>query len=234
MSRTPVICVDGPGGTGKGTLCSFLARTLGWHLLDSGALYRALALNALVRGLNPDDTDALSEIAADMRVVFQPADTPEGYRVLQDGVDIGDEIRTEKCGSAASRLAAFNPVRIALLAAQRAYRAAPGLVADGRDMGTVVFPDAQMKLFLTASLEERSRRRYKQLKEKGISVNLPRLSADIAERDTRDQERTVSPMRPAPDAVLVDTTLLNAEQVRRKVWKLVRERFPESPEAEGC
>jgi cytidylate kinase len=215
-------------------LCGFLARTLGWHLLDSGALYRALALSALVRGLNLDNCEALSEMAVAMNVVFEPAETPEGYRVLQGGVEIGEEIRTEKCGGAASQLAALEPVRAALLTAQRAYRTLPGLVADGRDMGTVVFPDAQMKLFLTASLEERAKRRYKQLKEKGISVNLPRLSADIAERDTRDQERTASPMRPAADAIVVDTTSLDAEQVRRKVWALVRERFPESPEAESC
>jgi cytidylate kinase len=197
-------------------------------------LYRALAWSALLHDVNLDDGDALAGLAAVMTVHFQPLDTPEGYRVVQDGTEIGDEIRTERCGSAASRLATLPAVRTALLAVQRGYCRPPGLVADGRDMGTVVFPDAQLKLFLTASLEERAKRRYKQLKEKGISVNLPRLSADIAERDTRDQERTASPMRSAPDAIVVDTTALDAEQVTRNVWRLVREKFPGTPEASRC
>lgn len=231
MSAAPVICVDGPGGTGKGTLCSSLSRELGWHLLDSGALYRAVAATAVRRGVSLSDVDALVALAAAVDVRFEPADGDgEGdYRVLENGRDIGPEIRTEDCGSAASRLAALAPVRAALLEAQRRYRCPPGLVADGRDMGTVVFPDAGLKLFLTASLEARAERRYKQLKEKGISVSLPRLSADVAERDARDQERTASPMRPAPDAVIVDTTDLDAGQVRRKVSLLVRERFFATP-----
>jgi len=224
----PVITVDGPGGTGKGTVCARLAAWLGWHLLDSGALYRLLALAALRAGVDLDDETALAALARDLDVVFRQ-DGPT-MQVLLDGEDVSDAIRTEDCGSAASRVAALVPVRSALVQRQRAFRRPPGLVADGRDMGTVIFPDAPLKLFLTASPEERARRRYKQLIEQGISVNLHRLSADIAERDERDSRRAASPLKTAPDAITIDTTEDSIEEVMARVSELVRERFAHLPD----
>jgi cytidylate kinase len=230
MSEIPVVAVDGPGGTGKGTLGVALAVQLGWHFLDSGALYRAVAMLAAERGIALDDRLALARLANGVEIRFQPdADALESRTFLGDR-DVSEGIRTEDCGNAASRLAAWPEVRVALLARQRGFRQLPGLVADGRDMGTVVFPDARLKLFLTASPSARAERRYKQLIGKGISVSLPRLSADIAERDKRDQERAVSPLKPAPDAVVIDTTALDMGGVRKRALELVRDRFPEASE----
>ena len=223
----PVIAVDGPSGTGKGTLCSFLADWLGWHLLDSGAIYRVLAQAALDSGIPLDDGGALSALAARLELYFKQESG--GIRVMLDGADVTDAIRTEAAGAAASRVAALEPVRTALLAMQRAFCRPPGLIADGRDMGTIVFPEARLKLFLTASPEERARRRYKQLKQKGISVNLHDLSKEIKQRDTRDAGREISPLRPAPGAIVIDTTVLDAGEVCNRVVALVRSTYPKLP-----
>ena len=204
--------IDGPSGTGKGVLCGWLADRLGWHRLDSGALYRVVAHVALSRGVTLDKADELAKIAAGLVVSFKQ-DKGESRVILDDTLDITGAIRTETCGNAASQAAAHKAVRQALLERQRRFRQAPGLVADGRDMGTVVFPDARLKIFLTASAVVRADRRYKQLKEKGNSVNLARLSAKIEERDARDAGRSISPLMPAPDAIVIDTSKLNIDEV---------------------
>ena len=220
----PVIAVDGPSGVGKGTLCQWLAARLGWSLLDSGALYRLTALAALRRNLSLEDEVRLAVVAAGLDVEFQacPAGAP---RIVLDGVEVGVELRSESCGDAASRVAALPAVRAALLHRQRDFRRAPGLVADGRDMGTVVFPDAELKLFLTASSEERAQRRYKQLRENRLNVNLKNLVEEIDARDRRDAQRAVAPLEPAPDAEILDTTRMSIEDVCD--WALTRaaERF---------
>lgn len=226
-SKVPVITVDGPGGTGKGTVCAGLSAALGWHLLDSGALYRAVGLAALRRGLDPGDADAVAALADTLKVQFS-RDGAGGDPVhtwLGDE-DVSEVIRSEECGTAASRVAAHPAVRTCLLARQRAFRRAPGLVADGRDMGTVVFPDAGLKIYLTASVAVRAQRRHKQLKQKGIDVSLPRLSADMAERDRRDEERTASPMRPADDALVMDSSERDAAEVLREIVELARQHYP--------
>lgn len=212
----PVFTIDGPGGAGKGTVSGLLARELGWHYLDSGALYRLLALVALRREVAVDDEEALVSLAGAMDIVFEP-----GGVIRLDGEDVSSAIRQEVVGNAASHVAASDAVRQALLQKQRDFRRAPGLVADGRDMGTVVFPDAENKVFLTASAEERARRRYKQLMGKGIDVNLSGLLTDIRERDERDSNRAVSPLRPAADAVQIDTTSLSIDQVVQKLLDLL-------------
>lgn len=222
-ARLPVITLDGPSGTGKGTVGHWLARRLGWHFLDSGALYRVLALAARRGAVALDDEPGLVRLAHGLALRF---DLPEGegeVRVLLDGDEVGAALRTEAAGNDASRVAALNEVREALLARQRAFRRGPGLVADGRDMGTTVFPDAGLKLFLTASPEVRAERRYKQLKEKGVDGNLPQLVEAIAERDARDRERAASPLRPAANAVVVDTSDLSVAEVEARVWRLVEE-----------
>ncbi len=222
MSRAPVIAVDGPSGTGKGTLCVRLARRLRWHLLDSGALYRVLAALAERAGIDLTDGPGLARLAAQLHIAFEDGDGTIGVR--SGGEDLTEVVRTERCGEAASRIAALPEVRAALLAAQQGYRRVPGLVADGRDMGTVVFPDASLKVFLTASPEARAGRRYNQLKQQGITVKLDKLSRDIAERDVRDSRRALSPLRPAPDVVVVDTSHLSIGAVFAKVLALVEER----------
>jgi cytidylate kinase len=228
MAEVPVITVDGPSGTGKGTLCTYLADWLGWHLLDSGALYRVLALAALSSGTSLEDETALAALARDLDVVFEREGA--GMRVMLNGEDVSGSIRSEECGNAASRIAAMGPVREALVQRQRAFQQPPGLIADGRDMGTVIFPHAHLKLFLTASPAERAKRRYKQLIEQGISVNLHRLSADITERDERDSKRAASPLKPASDAIIIDTTEDDIDAVKARVSSLVRERFAHLPD----
>lgn len=225
-SPVPVVTVDGPSGSGKGTVCRLLARRLGWHLLDSGALYRLVGLAARRHAIDPGDHSALETLARELDVRFEP-DAEEGAaheRVILEGKDVGPMLRSEETGMLASVIAVVPGVRSALLVRQRAFRQPPGLVADGRDMGTVVFPDATLKVFLTASAEERAQRRYKQLKEKGETVSLPRLVQDIAARDRRDAERAVAPLRPAPDAVAIDTTGLGIEQVFLRLLAAAREK----------
>ena len=220
-ARIPVVAIDGPSGTGKGTIARLVKRWLGWHLLDSGALYRLLALSATRSGTELANAAALAALANGLTVAFQDAE--DDIRVHWDGADITDELRSEECGATASRLAQLAPVREALLERQRAFCQAPGLVADGRDMGTVVFPHADLKIYLTASAEERAQRRYKQLKQKGMSVNLAQLLGDIAERDRRDEQRKLSPLKPATDAVILDTTRLDISAVEDQVKRLLRD-----------
>jgi CMP/dCMP kinase len=220
---TSIVTVDGPSGSGKGTISRAVAVRVGWHFLDSGALYRLVALAGLKRGLKPDDVDGHARLAASLDVRFDV--TPDGgERVLLDGDVVTDEIRSEVAGQGASRVAVWPSVRSALLDRQRAFAKAPGLVADGRDMGTVVFPGADLKIFLTASPDERALRRYKQLKDKGSDVSLAALSREITERDLRDSTRTVAPLKPAPDAEVIDSTGLTIEHVVDRVMALGRMR----------
>jgi cytidylate kinase len=221
-SRTPVIAIDGPSGSGKGTIARRIANELGWHLLDSGALYRLVALAAQKQGIVLSDADVLSSLAANLVVRFDSDETGEEL-IRLDGEDVTRQIRTERCGTGASAVAALQPVRDALLGLQRELRKAPGLVADGRDMGTHVFADAGLKVFLTATPEERAKRRHKQLNDKGIDVNLAALSRDIEERDRRDSERSVAPLRPAADARILDSSGKSIEDVVRTVLDWVSE-----------
>ncbi|MEO7062753.1 MAG: (d)CMP kinase, partial [Dokdonella sp.] len=193
----PVLTIDGPSGSGKGTISRAVADTLGWHLLDSGALYRAVGYAASMAGLDLSDADAVTRCAETTKIVFRDPKDGGETRVVVNGHDATDEIRTETCGATASAIAAIASVRAALFEKQRSFRRAPGLVADGRDMGTVVFTDASYKIFLTASAEERARRRYKQLKDKGLSVTLASLLREIQARDERDATRKVAPLKPA-------------------------------------
>ena len=214
-SNVPVLAVDGPSGSGKGTVSRRVAAALHWHLLDSGALYRLIALAAAEHGIAADDATGLSELAARMDVDF--GTDPGQERISLAGRDVTSAVRDETISAGASRVAAIPQVRRALLRRQRAFAQAPGLVADGRDMGTVVFPRAVLKVFLTASPQERAKRRYKQLKEKGIDVSLPALSDDIAARDRRDVERKVAPLRPADDARVLDSTALTRAEVTNQI-----------------
>jgi cytidylate kinase len=222
MSRalsTPIVTIDGPSGSGKGTISRAVARHVGWHLLDSGALYRLVALAGVAAGAASEDARRHAELAARMDVDFGSA--PDGAeRVWLDGRDVTEALRSEAAGQGASRVAAWPEVRAALLERQRAFARPPGLVADGRDMGTVVFPQADLKIFLTATPEERALRRHKQLKDKGSDVSLPALSREIAERDLRDQTRQVAPLRPAPDACVIDSTGLEVGAVVGRVLEL--------------
>ena len=227
----PVIAVDGPSGSGKGTVCRLVARALGWHLLDSGALYRLVALAGDRAGLDASDQAGHAALAGSLDIRFD-VDEAGAERVLLDGEDITRELRSEKAGNAASRVAAWPDVRKALFQRQRRFMQPPGLVADGRDMGSVVFRDAGLKIFLTASAEERARRRHKQLKEKGLGVNLAALSAEISERDRRDATREVAPLVACEDAVVIDSTALDIDAVVERVLELARDRFP-GPRHEG-
>ena len=205
MWNVPVITVDGPSGAGKGTISHMLAHALGWHLLDSGALYRVTGQACLIEGVSWDDHPAVTEIARHLEVGFSAAANGE-ILVSYKGADVSRAIRTEEGGRGASTVAAIPAVRDALLQRQREFSQSPGLVADGRDMGTVVFPAAPLKFFLTASAQERAERRYKQLIAKGENVSLPRLLEDIEERDARDSSREVSPLIAAEDAIVIDST----------------------------
>ena len=213
--KAPVITVDGPGGAGKGTLCQLLAEKLEWHLLDSGAIYRVLALAALHHNVALDDEAGLMPLAAHLDVQFPVLDGQ--VKTILEGEDVSRSIRTEKMGDTASKVAAFPRVREALLRRQRAFRATPGLIADGRDMGTVVFPDAQVKIFLDASAEERANRRLLQLQEKGFDVSFDRLLSEIQARDERDRNRAVAPLKAAADALVIDSTHLSIAEVLDKV-----------------
>lgn len=215
----PVITIDGPSGSGKGTISQLLAKKLGWHLLDSGALYRVLALAAKQHMVSLDNEAALEVLARHLDVQFISADANAPARVILEGMDVTDSIRTEDCGNAASIIGALPKVREGLLERQRAFRERPGLVTDGRDMGTVVFPDATIKFFVVASIEERAQRRYNQLKMKGISVSLTKILEELKERDFRDKSRAVAPLIPAEDAVMIDTTGLSIEQVMTSIEK---------------
>jgi 3-phosphoshikimate 1-carboxyvinyltransferase len=214
----PVIAIDGPSASGKGTVAKAVAETLGWHYLDSGALYRLVALQAIDSGVAWDDTQGLAEVAKGLDVQF------EGEEIRLAGRRVTDEIRSEACSIGASRCAAIPAVRQALLDRQRAFREAPGLVAEGRDMGSVVFPDATLKVFLTASAEARAERRHKQLINKGIPANIQTLLRDLQERDARDAERPVAPLRQLPDARLLDTTRMTVDEAVARVLGWYRER----------
>ncbi len=216
----PVVTIDGPSGTGKGTIAGGLARRLGWHVLDSGALYRTLGLAAVRRGVDLDDGAALAALAGSVEVGFA------GERVLLDGEDVSTLIRDERAGDAASRVAVHGSVRAALLGWQRNAVRAPGLVADGRDMGSNVFPSAPVKIYLDASADERARRRHKQLKAKGMDANLPDLVTELRERDERDRNRAESPLRIPDGAVFIDTTALSIDEVLDRVVQTVRRVFP--------
>ena len=226
IAPVPVICLDGPSGVGKGTICLAVAEHLGWHILDSGSLYRVTALQ--VSRLFPE-TDVhsisesqLSDIATNLSVAYEQRNNE--LVILSADEDITQLIRNEQIGAIASQIAAIPVVREALLERQRAFLQSPGLVADGRDMGTVVFPDSVLKIYLTASPEERARRRYKQLKDKGIDVNLPSLIEELRLRDDRDMNRKTAPLKPASDAIVIDTTSLNIKQVTDEVMNWVGQR----------
>ncbi|MEZ9108009.1 (d)CMP kinase [Vibrio cyclitrophicus] len=222
-SQSPVITVDGPSGAGKGTLCMLLADKLGFHLLDSGAIYRVLALAAIHHGVDTESEDVLVPLATHLDVQF----IAEGdlVKVILEGEDVSGELRKEETGMAASKVAALPRVREALLRRQRAFNAAPGLVADGRDMGTVVFPEAEAKIFLDASAEERASRRLKQLQQKGLDVKFDELLSEIQERDDRDRNRPVAPLRPAEDALVLDSTSMNIEQVVEKALHYIESKL---------
>lgn len=221
----PILTIDGPAGSGKGTIARRVATAFGFHLLDSGALYRLVALAGAHAGLARDDEPGHAKVARSLDVTFSVDEAGE-ERVRLAGRDVTADIRSEAAGGEASRVAAMPSVRAALLERQRAFARPPGLVADGRDMGTVVFPDAPLKIYLTASAEERARRRYNQLKEKGLTVTIAGLSQEIHERDLRDSSRPVAPLRPAADAIILDSTGLTIEQVVDQVLALARSRLP--------
>jgi CMP/dCMP kinase len=219
----PIVTVDGPSGSGKGTVSRSVAKHAGWHLLDSGALYRLVALAGVQQKLALGDVAGHARAAERMQAVFgMTADGNES--VTLDGRDVTAELRSEKVGAGASRVAGWSEVRSALLERQKGFARPPGLVADGRDMGTVVFPAADLKIYLTASAEERAARRYKQLKDKGSAVSLAALSREIAERDRRDTTRAVAPLKPAPDAQVIDSTAMTIDEVVEQVVALGRSR----------
>ncbi|AUI86446.1 cytidylate kinase [Vibrio azureus] len=224
-SKTPVVTVDGPSGAGKGTLCMLLAKKLGFQLLDSGAIYRVLALAAIHHGVDTESEEALVPLAIHLDVQF----IAEGdlVKVILEGEDVSGELRKEETGNAASKVAAFPRVREALLRRQRAFETMPGLVADGRDMGTVVFPNAKAKIFLDASAEERANRRLKQLQQKGLDVKFADLLSEIQERDDRDRNRPVAPLRPAEDALVLDSTSMSIDEVVEQALQYIESKLAE-------
>jgi cytidylate kinase len=224
QSNQPVITVDGPSGSGKGTVCRLLAQKLGWSVLDSGAIYRVLALAAIHHMIKPEDEEALLPLAANLDVQFSVDNETGAGRIILEGEDVTKSIRTEEVGGLASQIAALPSVREALLRRQRAFRNDLGLIADGRDMGTIVFPDAVLKIYLTASAEARAQRRFLELKQRGLDVKIDKLIADIKERDERDINRPVAPLVPAVDAITIDTTELNAIQAFDKVVSICLEK----------
>ncbi|REL35337.1 (d)CMP kinase [Thalassotalea euphylliae] len=223
----PVITIDGPSGAGKGTVSRLVANQLGWQLLDSGAIYRVLAVALLHHNIEVEEEEPLIPIAAHLDVQFEITDDGES-KVILEGEDVSNSIRTEEVGALASKVAAFPRIREALLRRQRAFRVEPGLVADGRDMGTVVFTDAPVKVFLTASAEERAERRFKQLKEKGFDVKIGRLLDDIRQRDERDQNRAVAPLVPAEGALIIDSTELSIDEVVSKILSFANEKLTQT------
>lgn len=220
MTNINLITIDGPSGSGKGTVCHILARKLNWHLLDSGALYRILAFAALQNKVDLDDSERLAEIALNLDISF--VSNGAGVDTLLAGENVGDKLRTETVGQAASQVASIQVVRDALLARQKAFYREPGLIADGRDMGTVVFPDAPVKVFLDASAEERAQRRFNQLQDKGFNVSIAQILSEIKERDFRDRNRAVAPLRPADDALVIDSTSLTVDEVVNQVLELIK------------
>lgn len=217
----PIVTVDGPSGAGKGTISQLLAQKLGWHLLDSGAIYRVLALATMHHNVSIDNEDAVALLAEHLDVQFITVEGINEVKVVLEGEDVSSAIRTQQCADAASKVAALPQVRAALLCRQRDFAVMPGLVADGRDMGTVVFPKAPVKLFLTASAEERAQRRYNQLQDKGFDVNIDRILAEVKVRDERDMNRTVAPLIPAEDALVIDTSGIDVNQVFDIVLKQI-------------
>ena len=218
MSVANLITIDGPSGSGKGTVCHILAKKLGWHLLDSGALYRILAYAALQQKVALNDAQALADLALTLDVSF--VSNGSGVDTLLSAENVGDKLRTEVVAQAASEVASIELVRSALLARQKAFLQQPGLIADGRDMGTVVFPEAKVKIFLDASAEERAQRRFNQLQDKGFNVSIAQILSEIKERDYRDRNRAVAPLRPADDALVIDSTTLTIDQVVDKILTL--------------
>ena len=227
MSTVPVITIDGASGTGKGTLGRYLAHWLGWHFLDSGALYRVLAVAAEKSHVSCDDVTELASLAQSLNVSFEQRQHDEGA-VFLDGDDVSDLIRTEIAGNQASKIAILPKVRDALVERQRQFRRPPGLVADGRDMGTRIFVDATLKIYLEAAAEERVKRRYKQLKQKGFNVNIAELEVEITKRDQRDKQRSTSPLSVADDAIVVDTTAKSIALLQEKLMYLVHRHMPEA------
>ena len=219
----PVIAVDGPSGVGKGTLCQALANHFNWHLLDSGAIYRVLALSALKKNIALDDINQLTKLALDLPLTFDSSH--DDVKVLLAGVDVSKDIRTEQTGGVASKVAAINEVRTALLQRQRDFRQLPGLIADGRDMGTVVFSDAPVKIFLDASAQSRAERRMKQLQDKQIHAKFGEILQEITARDERDRNRAVAPLKPAVDALIIDTTSLSIQDVFNQSIMYIKEKL---------
>jgi len=220
VSNINLVTIDGPSGSGKGTVCHIIAAKLNWHLLDSGALYRILAFAALQKNISLDDQKSLADLALNLNVSFQS--NGAGVDTLLAGENVGDKLRTETVAQAASQVASLQIVRDALLARQKAFYQAPGLIADGRDMGTVVFPEAPVKIFLDASAEERALRRFNQLQDKGFDVSIAQILSEIKERDFRDRNRPVAPLKPAEDALVIDSTSLTIEQVVNQILELMK------------
>ncbi|MER2493414.1 (d)CMP kinase [Catenovulum sediminis] len=223
--QIPVITIDGPSGAGKGTISKHIADKLGWHFLDSGAIYRVLALATIHHDIDPTDEDSVAPLASCLDVHFASSSESDDTRVILEGEDVSGSIRNEKVGAVASKVASLPRVREALLRRQRAFKEAPGLVADGRDMGTVVFPNAEVKIFLTASAQERAKRRYLQLKDSDPTAKIEHLLADIQARDERDANRSVSPLVPAEDALEIDSTSMSIDQVVDKVFCYMQEKL---------